>query len=207
MPQKKSSTCARSRAEKFTRARTGWPMARSGRGEQEGARARGGSRRVCAGAISSLRSGARLLHTRKHTPHRHPSLSLPRTRPRERRPRLPLLSELRESRRPPYSARPSLCAGSAGAREAGARAPIHLRTTARRARADESDLSPAGAARAPGEGRCHGRPANHLGAWQRPAAPARPAPSCQTVTLSVTVRSNDIRILKQLVIRGVISCN
>ena len=41
-----------------------------------------------------------------------------------------------------------------------------------------------------------------------PAAPARPpAPSCQTVTLSVTVRSNDIRALKQLVIRGVISRN
>lgn len=102
------------------------------------ARARGGSRRVCAGAISSLRSGARLLHTSTRTPHRHTSLSLPRTRPRERRPRLPLLSELRRSRRPPSSARPSLCAGTAGARGAGARVPIHLRTTARRARARAS---------------------------------------------------------------------
>lgn len=166
-----------------------------------------GSRRVCAGAISSLRSGARLLHTSSHTPHRHTSLypSLARDPASAGSASLSSLSSGRVTARLPQPA--PACALGARARERRARAPIHLRTTAGRARARESDLSPAGAARAPGEGRCHGRPANHLGAWQRPAAPARPAPSCQTVTLSVTVRSNDIRILKQLVIRGVISCN
>lgn len=100
----------------------------SGRGEQEGARARGGeSARVRGCHLLASLGRTTPPHKLAHTSQTHQPLSLPRTRPRERRLRLPLLAELRESHRPPSSARPSLCAGSAGAREAGARAhsPSH----------------------------------------------------------------------------------
>ena len=79
--------------------------------------ARGGSWRLCAGAGSSPRSGGRTTppHERAHTPHRHTSLSLPRTRPRERRPRLPLLPELWE-KSPPALLSPPAPACALGAR-------------------------------------------------------------------------------------------
>lgn len=169
---------------------------------------------MCASAISPLRSGARLLHTAAHTaqpPPASPSFARDPTSagPASLPPSLPLCA-LGESLSRPEPVRWERGRARVPEARAGERARPFTFAPERggRARAaGASGLSPAGAARAPGEGRCHGGPANHLGAWQRPAAPARPAPSCQTVTLSVTVRSNDIRILKQLVIRGVISCN
>lgn len=95
--------------------------------------ARGGSRRVCAGAGSSPRSGARLLHTSEHT---HltgtpASPSLARDPASAGPASLSSLSFGRSSS--PPSSQPA-CPPQPVRSSAGARPPIHLRTTARRAR-------------------------------------------------------------------------
>lgn len=151
--------------------------------------------------------------TEAHAPRRHPGLSLPRSHATPRAPAPPpLLPELRE--KPVRQARARAGAGDAREGRAGAGAPIHLRTSARRARgrargrAGEPALSPARAARAPGEGAAPWPPCQsprRLAAPGRSRPPRSLLPNCYPEC--VTVRSNDIRILKQLVIRGVISCN
>lgn len=100
-------------------------------------------------------------------------------------------------------------AGCRRGRGAGEREPIHSGIPAgARAGGPSSALSPAGAARAwPGGGGAAAALPITSAPGSAPGRSRPPAPSCQTVTLSVTVRSNDIRALKQLVIRGVISCN
>lgn len=110
-----------------------------------------------------------------------------------------------------------VCEGASAGRErawgsgpgAGEREPIHAGIPAgARAGGPSSALSPAGAARAwPGGGGAAAALPITSAPGSAPGRSRPPAPSCQTVTLSVTVRSNDIRALKQLVIRGVISCN
>lgn len=195
------------------RAQGGRPRA-SGRGGRASARApapaaRG--RRVCASSVSPHRSGSQLLHTAAHTaqpPPAFPSFARdPTSVGPASLPPSPLFGESLSRPEPVRWERGRTRVPEARAGERARPFTFAPERVGQARASGATGLSPAGAARAPDEGRCHGGPANHLGAWQRPAAPARPAPSCQTVTLSVTVRSNDIRILKQLVIRGVISCN